>query len=254
MIPSHEIKSRFSKAASTYDYHAKVHKKVAKHLIEHSLLPQTSKLILELGAGTGALTSEMSIQYQQCQIICLDISKESLHVLASKLPKTHCIQADFEYLPFDEKFPLVVSSTAIQWAHDASRIREIILDTLEIKGTFAISVVVQGTFSLLLDVKKQLFPETTSKKLPCFQILKSLFSKDPFLLKYAEVKTYYDYFENIEGVFLSIKELGLGAHGGPKLTPGRLAILKNAYQTECEKIGSKPFLKYTIGFFSGTRR
>jgi malonyl-CoA O-methyltransferase len=254
MIPSHEIKSRFSKAATTYDQYANVHRKVAKHLVEHSPLPQTCTHILELGAGTGALTSEITRQYQGSQIICLDLSRTSLDVLTIKHPGAYCVQADFQDLPFAAKFPLVVSSTAMQWANETSLIREIILDTLDTKGTFAISVVMQSTFSLLHEVKKQLFPETTSKKLPSFHTLQSLLSKDPFLLKYTEEKTYHDRFENVEEVFLSIKGLGIGAHGGARLSPGRLAVLKNAYQTACEKTGSKPFLEYTIGFFSGTRR
>jgi len=255
------IKRRFSNAASTYNSHARIHRSIAHYLIAHTIFPPTKKMILEIASGTGILSSMLDPWYPQEQVLCIDISIEMLLKNREKRQSGVYIQADFESLPFTTPFPLILSSTALQWVEHSDHIGEILSNNLDKDGTFAVAIVLDGTFSLLHKIKNQvlnsqgIYPENErSHALPSFDAVKKSITQTGLELKRAERHTFIDSFKNSSEVFDSIR--GLGISGAPKnpLTKEQFLILKNEYQKACQEQSQKPYLEYQIGFFWGKNK
>ena len=108
----------FSDAAANYDTFAQVQKTTAQNVVRRALKStiNTGK-VLDLGAGTGALTRALA--EQGASMIALDIAEGMLHVArchAASYPPVNYLAADAEYLPLrDTSVDGVVSSLAIQW-------------------------------------------------------------------------------------------------------------------------------------------
>ena len=112
-----KIEQSFGAKARSYERNAVLQKQVAKKLC--SFLPESSpSKILEIGCGTGFLTTELQRKYPQADILCTDISKDM--VLASQQKFTGYRNLSFQVMDgenflIDQKFDLIVSSLAIQW-------------------------------------------------------------------------------------------------------------------------------------------
>lgn len=113
---------------SEYDY-----EKYLNHLLKETSSSQED-LILELGCGTGAFTSRLSIRGYN--VLGLDISHKML-LKANSIRKNPYVQGDMEYLPFaDNTFDVVFASASLHHlpslyccAHESYRV-------LKKKGVF----------------------------------------------------------------------------------------------------------------------
>ncbi len=119
MLSSHyEILARsFGNAASTYDHSSHVQQIAANHLI--SYLPiSTPSTILEIGCGTGHLTSHLCSRYPDAQITVTDISHSMLKQCQAKHghhPNLHFALMNGEDPHSSMPYDLIVSSMVVQW-------------------------------------------------------------------------------------------------------------------------------------------
>ena len=75
-----QVRSAFNKASSRYNEHAFLQKEIAARLdAKLDVISGTSKVILDLGSGTGLLGKQLSKRFPDSQLICLDF------VLRSKI-------------------------------------------------------------------------------------------------------------------------------------------------------------------------
>lgn len=110
----------FHRQAAEYDQHAVVQKRVVANLdrLIGSHCTTTPLRVLDIGCGTGALTSAMSKRYPGAEIFGLDLAYNMTVKAASRLGSESCfVNGDAEQLPFrDNAFELVVSASTFQWA------------------------------------------------------------------------------------------------------------------------------------------
>ena len=115
-----QVRSAFNKASSQYDEHAFLQKEIASRLdAKLEVISGKSNVILDLGAGTGLLSHQLSKRFPDSQLVCLDFAHQSLaHNLANSK-----ICADANHLPLaDNSVDMVISSLMMQWCPDLKQL------------------------------------------------------------------------------------------------------------------------------------
>ena len=114
------IRSAFNKASNNYNDNAFLQKEIASRLDNKlNVITANSKVILDLGAGTGLLTQDLIKRFPNSQIICLDFAQNSLKNNQS----TNKICADANHLPLsDNSVDIVISSLMMQWCPDLKQL------------------------------------------------------------------------------------------------------------------------------------
>lgn len=112
-----KIKQSFSAASVTYDGVAELQRTVGKALLATIDTESLAGTLLDLGCGTGFLTSGLLLRTRS--IIALDIALPMLQVTQTKLSDTANVSylcADAEQLPLSEQIvDGVFSNLALQW-------------------------------------------------------------------------------------------------------------------------------------------
>mgnify|MGYP006201299779 CR=1 FL=1 len=136
-----KIHNSFSSKAESYDAYAKIQKVVAERMIERlDVMNFTPKNILDLGCGTGLLTSLLNKRYNDSRIISVDFSSEMLKTCFEKDVKSSFVCADIEYLPFKSmNFDLVISNFTLHWCQNLQKILLDVQNNLTDKGIFFFS-------------------------------------------------------------------------------------------------------------------
>ncbi|OQX73571.1 MAG: hypothetical protein B6D59_05305 [Campylobacteraceae bacterium 4484_4] len=134
----------FSRRSHSYESSNIIQKKAAKKLIEK--IDFDARSILDLGCGSGAVFQNISWPVERFVGIDKAANMCKLHPNSSHI---HIIQADFEdpslYTKLDRfsPFDLIVSSSALQWAHDLPALFE----KISILGNHvAFAIFCEGTF------------------------------------------------------------------------------------------------------------
>ncbi len=131
------VRSAFNKASNTYDDHAFMQKEIATRLDEKlNVVSSNSDIILDLGAGTGLLSQQLSKRFPSSKIIALDFAQNSLKNNNSK----DKICADANHLPLaDNSVDIVISSLMMQWCSDLNQLFLEIHRVLKNNGLFLFS-------------------------------------------------------------------------------------------------------------------
>ncbi len=131
------VRSAFNKASNTYDDHAFMQKEIATRLDEKlNVVSSNSDIILDLGAGTGLLSQQLSKRFPGSKIIALDFAQNSLKNNNSK----DKICADANHLPLaDNSVDIVISSLMMQWCSDLNQLFLEIHRVLKNNGLFLFS-------------------------------------------------------------------------------------------------------------------
>lgn len=112
-----KIKQSFAAASATYDGVADLQRTVGKTLLNIAGSESVAGTLLDLGCGTGFLTS--GLLANSTSIVALDIALPMLQVTRTKLATTQNVSyicADAEQLPLAEKIvDGVFSNLALQW-------------------------------------------------------------------------------------------------------------------------------------------
>ncbi len=132
-----KIKQSFAVASKTYDEGAQLQRKVGNALID-KLSPAAT--VLDLGCGTGFLTSKLS-DYAE-NVIALDIALPMLQVTQKKgLNNARYLCADAEQLPLaDHSVDSVVSNLALQWCVNLDVVFSDIKRVLKSDGQLVFSI------------------------------------------------------------------------------------------------------------------
>jgi trans-aconitate methyltransferase len=96
--------------------------------------PQPGERILDLGCGTGHLTSQ--IAELGAQVAGVDRSEEMLHAARAAYPNLKFEVADARDLPFREEFDAVFSNATLHWIHEPVRVIQSVRNALRPGGRF----------------------------------------------------------------------------------------------------------------------
>ncbi len=154
------IKSRFSRAAASYNSEARVQLKVAKKLT--SFIKEYCKLtnprVLEIGCGTGLLSRELVASINPTELILNDLCPEMESHLSQLLSQNNVSfkAEDAETAEFQGGMNLIASSSSLQWIEDFSAFSNKAFSTLSNDGYFAFA-------SFSNENLKEIYSLTTNK-------------------------------------------------------------------------------------------
>lgn len=144
------IQQRFTKAANTYDATAVLYQEIGRRLVERlQWMRLAPKTILDLGSGTGFITTELLLLYPEAEYQLLDLTAAMLQKAKQKnLPaRVEMIQADAENLPFaNQTFDLVIANQLLSWC-DATKVLTEVRRVLRPGGVFLFATL--GPYALI---------------------------------------------------------------------------------------------------------
>ncbi len=191
------IGQRFSAAAKTYDHHARPQLALAESVA--SMLPEMyPEQILELGPGTGQLTRLLTARFPEVPIDAVDVAEKMvLHSRTrfNRFPQINWIVGDAQTYWGGDRYPLIVSSSALHWVFDLRATFENIFQCLEPGGTFVLGMMLQGTLKELHELRRKISPEKTPElTLPTYAETKASLENAGFTLerrKHSEEEIIY---------------------------------------------------------------
>jgi malonyl-CoA O-methyltransferase len=192
------IGNRFSAAAETYDRHARPQLALAQSVV--SMLPEMyPEQILELGCGTGQLTRLLTQHFPEVLIDAVDVAEKMVeHSRAkfAKCPQINWIVGDAQTWWGGDRYPLIVSSSALHWVADLKTTFENIFQCLEPGGYFSLGMMLQGTLKELHNLRSEICPEKTPEiTLPTYEETKACLQAAGFHLErrmHSEEEIVYD--------------------------------------------------------------
>ncbi len=157
------VASHFSRAAESYERGAGLHRHVAARLVE--MLPDPVAIgtgrILEMGSGTGVLTTLLRHRYPDASLCVVDIAEG----MVRRLRETHavddslcCVVGDARTFATLRPFDLVVSSSALHWAVPIEAVTANVWRALKPGGRFVAALMVEGTLRELHALRRTIAP------------------------------------------------------------------------------------------------
>jgi malonyl-CoA O-methyltransferase len=192
------IGQRFSAAAETYDRHARPQQALAQSVV--SMLPEIyPEQVLEFGPGTGQLTRLLTQRFPEVPIDAVDVAEKMIEHSReqfSKYPQINWVVGDAQTYWGGDRYPLIVSSSALHWVSDFQKTCENIFQCLEPGGYFALGMMLKGTLKELHELRREIVPEKTPGiTLPTYEETKEALNSAGFTLerrKHSEEEIIYD--------------------------------------------------------------
>lgn len=220
MIDKEKLKRRFSRNANQYDKYAKVQKKMGDVLIEKIKSTKCRyKNILEIGCGTGYVTTALFELFKDSNITAVDIAPGMINHVKSKLldKRVEFICADAEEMDFDKKYDLIISNATFQWFNNLENTLKKLADTLAPGGFMFFSTFGKNTFtelkkcyqkaSVYFGIKDTIYSSQPFLSLEDYKKICSSIFNEKFTLSFME--TYeYEYFNCCKDFLYSIKKIG----------------------------------------------
>jgi malonyl-CoA O-methyltransferase len=193
-------KKEFSRFADTYKEQNSIQKDVAKHL--YSLISKDYSAILELGCGNGDFFKNYKKDYKDYKAI--DIS-ENMCKLHPKSENLKIITSDFDNdnTLFDNRYDIIISSSALQWSKD---IDKLISNIANSTTNIAFAIFTSNTFKTIHKIANLTSPIYSKDKL--ISTIEDRFDVD------IEIKEYKLEFDSKQEMFRYIKSSGVS--GGTK--------------------------------------
>ncbi len=142
-LDKNRIKQSFAKASKTYDGVAALQRRVGLELLSLVDIKKCQGVLLDLGCGTGFLTSELVASTHYQELIAVDIAHAMLKTTQAKLSKASTLTyvcADAEFLPFTTgSVDHLFSNLALQWCHNLSTVIFDSKRVLKAEGQFVFS-------------------------------------------------------------------------------------------------------------------
>ena len=194
-----KVKKEFSKYANRYNHYNIVQQIVSKALVRE-IESKKPKKILELGCGSGQIFKNIDFDFDYYKAIDFSQQMCDIHPKAKNL---NIVCLDFDSEEFlqnikDDRYDLVLSSSALQWSKDLSKITNALS---KITNHIEMVLFTSNTFKTIF--------EHTNTKSPILDIdtIKKAFSSS-FDCEF-EILNYKIEFDNKKDLFSYIKNSGV---------------------------------------------
>lgn len=132
------IKHQFKKSIDKYNENAIIQKQIAEILINK--LPDKKYIdILEIGAGSGLLTEQISKHCSFENYYANDLVEKSEIYIKKFIPNCKFTSGDFRKIKFNAKFDLIAANAVFQWYENLEKIFEQCRQLLKPNGILAFS-------------------------------------------------------------------------------------------------------------------
>jgi malonyl-CoA O-methyltransferase len=151
-LDKHQVRQSFSGAAESYDSVASLQRNVGLALIKQAGAESFSGTVLDLGCGTGFISSQIMSTNDINQMILLDIALPMLQIAQQKLANHTALYvcADAEQLPLaSNTVDHVISNVALQWCRNLDVVFADIKRILKSGGQFSFAIFGSGTLQEL---------------------------------------------------------------------------------------------------------
>jgi malonyl-CoA O-methyltransferase len=145
------VEKRFTAAAGTYDQHASVQERVADELMVLLGDVPAPEYVLEIGCGTGVLTTRLCAALPGVRIAAQDISSGMVSRARAKLGA--CVEQWYT-APLGEihavgRFDLAISSSTLHWMAPLEQTFATLSILMKPEGSFVFAMMVEGTLGEL---------------------------------------------------------------------------------------------------------
>ncbi len=256
-----KIARSFGNAAEIYHQEAEIQRKVADGLIS-SLLPWRELLpsgpILEVGCGTGFLTSKLVKHFPEKEFMITDASPKMVQFCKSELEKEglltdkvqfQVLDAD-EFEESDEKYSMVISNFAPHWFKDTSVALENLSKSIQQGGLLLCSFPGNHSFEQWYKNCLELGLPHTAKPLPDVEEVVVKLSMGPMQIDYYENDLFQE-FDSSMNFFRHLKRIGASENGkDSSLSSKQFRLLADHWD---EKSGGKVKIKWHVVYLAAKK-
>ena len=214
------VKKSFNRHARTYDQNARLQGALGNTLLQflNGSICAAAR-ILDVGMGTGIMTTRLAEKYPEAHIHGCDIATNMLAHARRKnslcLRQDLFIAADTEFLPYrDNRFDLALSGCTFQWLDDEERAFHEVFRVLKPGGMFLCSLFGEKTFEELKCSYDKAIRETGYNKGEALYLnwsehsVTKLLESAGFTECFARVNLITERYGSVEELMRSIKSMG----------------------------------------------
>ena len=267
-IDKERIKKSFSKKASAYHQTALVQRESAERLdFNLSLSEKKPDTLLDLGSGTGMLTSLVADRWRDASIFCCDIAHamnlEARNNLSTASVKV--LTGDAEELPYkDASFDMVVSNLAFQWATSLPKLFKEVRRVLKDGGEFIFTTFGRRTLQELREAYAEAYeseraePPQHLKLFPAIHQLGDGLAKNGFEDAMVNADRLKEVYPDSFALLKSLQDIGAGgAFRSENMGLGGRSILKKMDDIYADKFSEGDdgvYATFEILFARGIKR
>ncbi|WP_111639184.1 malonyl-ACP O-methyltransferase BioC [Marinomonas shanghaiensis] len=252
-----QLAKRFDRASRSYDSYADFQKIVLDRLLAMLPLSQAD-VVLDLGTGTGQALGILSQQLKPKCNIALDLSPQMLTVARerfSALPNLHCVCADAERLPFQEKScDLVFSSLAVQWCLSPLDLFNELFRVTKPGGYVVFSTLSQGSMPEISQAWVGLDSQRHVHDYMAQDALLDCIKASGLNLLSSQLSDILMWFDSPEAAIYSLKKVGASLIAGDahsSVSPTRWKAFLREYEKQRDERGVP--LSYQVSFIVAQR-
>lgn len=248
------IARQFLRCAATYESAAIVQREMAQrlvHMVERTAAPDQLGGVLELGCGTGLLTTLLTRRFPIRHLVLNDLASD-LHRVARRCtgirPELHVElrPGDMESVVFPAEQDLVAANAALQWTADLGTTLERMLATLKPNGLLAVA-----TFgpSNLHEISTVTGHSLRYYPLP---ILLSRLSLHADVLECHEQERVL-WFESAFALLQHLKQTGVNSLRHETWSPGAVRAFCRAYESRFRTAAGVPLTYHPLAWVARRR-
>lgn len=226
MIPrKQDIAERFARSISTYETAGVVQREISEQLIR-LIEPIESGTVLEIGCGTGLLSSLLVERLRGCHFIYNDLSSDMERPLRQKVGSSGLfLPGDAERIDWPMECSVIASASCIQWWEDPLSFFPKSYDALKQGGQLIFSTFLPENLSELSAVTGVGLDYPDSEEIR--GSLESAGFRDIRLQQYQRVL----YFPTLIELLRHLRDTGTNSLGSKGLwTPRRLEAMEQTYR------------------------
>jgi malonyl-CoA O-methyltransferase len=263
MIDAHakSLKSRFSAAAETYHVLSIPQAVVAERLAQ--LIPNEAdgSRILEIGCGTGLLTTQILKRFPDAHVDAIDLSAIMIAQARARFasnPRIRWFAIDMTAFKPRHTYPLVVSSSSLHWLADLQGGVRHISDLVEPGGHMVFSVMLKGTLGELHALRKQIAPHKPPLRgMPRADEVMTAVAGTGFRILDSSVEDYKASYRSADAFLRTLHDQGVtgGAFSQSTLPLNRreLQALTDAYDHAYSSDAGHVYATYRVLFVIGVK-
>jgi len=267
IIDKERVKRAFSRQAPFYDQNALLQKEAAGRLdFMLSLVEPEPDDVLDIGSGTGFLTSLALKRWDKAKINCCDVAHGMNVVAADKLDleRVNLLTGDAESLPYKERsFNAVISNLAYQWINSFSGAFKEAGRVLKKDGQLIFSTFGRRSLQELREAYSEAFEEIKGDEPAHFHLFPAIHQLGDGISKlgFEDVTVNADRIKEVYNspmkLLENLKNIGAGnAMGSDDKGLGRRKILKRMEEIYRERFshGEGIYATFEILFVRAVRR